>query len=274
MRTQRSIKLDADYGEFKNSEFLARFAVSEGSSLKSSVRTRLTAPFQRENSFPLYVYFLTDQEWDSAINSNDCFSFQNLAKFSLELSLRGDQEWSRFEEFEIEYSSRSQVWYAVVADCNGYLHKLYPAMPYIDVDIHMLNSGSEFSSEEYGVITLNIILFLVYAYFLASTTYAVVIEALRNDNVDNPTMGTILAIYMELLHIIAQTIHLFIYSYNGSGFFLLDVISTVLEMNSQFIIVGMLILIAFGWSITDVDIMKDTKYLVLGSITLVFHTMI
>ena len=72
---------------------------------------------------------------------------------------------------------------------------------------------------------------------------------------------------MELLHIGAQTIHLIVYSYNGLGFYILDVISTVLQMNSQIIVVGLLILIAYGWEITDTDIYKDSKkYVIFGGI--------
>ena len=146
-------------------------------------------------------------------------------------------------------------------------------MPYIEVDLHMLNSGSEFSSEQYGIIWLNAIFFFIYVYFLLSITISVVREALKHDHVDSPTMGAVLAIYMELLNIIMQTIHLYIYDYNGQGFFILDMLSTVCEMNSQFIISSMLVLIAYGWTITDVDILEDVRYVALGMGVLLVHTM-
>ena len=102
-----------------------------------------------------------------------------------------------------------------------------------------------------------------------------IINALRKDEIDNSTIGCIFAIYMELLHIVSQTVHLVIYSYNGQGFFLLDVISTVLQMNSQIVTAGLLILIAYGWEITDTDLSKNNnKYIILGGTVWVLHTFI
>ena len=43
--------------------------------------------------------------------------------------------------------------------------------------------------EEKGVVTLNIILLLVYTYFLATTTYAVFRQAMGSDNVEAPSMA-------------------------------------------------------------------------------------
>ena len=165
---------------------------------------------------------------------------------------RGDGEWSNWESYKVERIEKNQVWYIVISDCQGATHEAYPQLPKIEVDLHLLNSESEFSHEEYGVMTLYIILFVVYVYFLASTSYSVIVSVMRKDEVDNAVMACVFAIYMELLHIGAQSIHLFLYSQNGQGFFLLDLISNVLQMNSQIIVVGLLIIIAFGWEITDV----------------------
>lgn len=219
----------------------------------------------------MFIYFLTDKEWDNALSANNCNAFANSAKFTIQQSLRGDAEWTRWEAFEIERVTESQVWYAIAADCMG--HTSYPTMPYIEVDIHMLTSGSEFSSEESGVVYMNILLFLIYVYFLFSTTVTVVRNAVNSDSVDSPTMGAILAIYMELLHIILQTIHLYIYSDNGQGFFILDMLSTVCEMQSQLTISGILVMIAHGWTITDVDLIKDTKQIVIAGIVILVHTL-
>ena len=137
--------------------------------------------------------------------------------------------------------------------------------------MHMLNSGSEFSHEEYGIVPLNVILFLIYAYFLGSTTYKIIRTALNKEEIENPIIGMIFAIYLELLHIGSQSVHLYFYSRDGSGYFILDLVSTMLQMNSQIILIGLLTLIAFGWSITDLDVTKDIKYIILGGAVLVAH---
>ena len=58
------------------------------------------------------------------------------------------------------------MWYVVVSDWKGLTHASIPNLPKIEVDLHMLNSGSEFSHEEYGVMTLNFLLLTIYLYFL------------------------------------------------------------------------------------------------------------
>lgn len=128
MRTQIDVKLDSDSGEFTHSAFLARFPISEGSSFHSSLRVKLTAPFNPDTTvklsapfklnitYPVSVYYLTDVNWTQAIEANDCYSFEKLSKFTLNHTLNANGEWSSWKSFEVETMSRPLVWYAVLAD--------------------------------------------------------------------------------------------------------------------------------------------------------------
>mmetsp|Transcript_35648 Transcript_35648/g.41279 ORF Transcript_35648/g.41279 Transcript_35648/m.41279 type:complete len:273 (+) Transcript_35648:64-882(+) len=272
MTSTRSISLGINAGEMVQSQYISRFSVPYDATFTASIRLKLQDKFDSKLNFPVLVLFFDDDEWIQALHTGDCLKSKSLAKYELNSNLRGDGEWNNWETYEIPHVAKNQVWYVVVSDCAGVTHMAYPQLPYIDVELHMLNSGSEFSHEEYGVMTLYIILFLVYVYFLATTSYKIIVSALRRDEIENAIVGCVFAIYMELLHIVAQIIHMILYSQNGKGFFLLDLISTVLQMNSQITIVGILILIAFGWEIIDVDFTKDNKFMFLGGAIIVFHT--
>ena len=280
-RVKTSVRLEPS-NEIPNSQFVARFSVDQGSNLHASVRLKLEKAYDGSSTksladlnWPLYVYLIEDEHWEQVLNSKDCNSVGNLAKFQIGESsnlsgissnLRGDGEWGSWKSYEDQQIPNSQVWYVVVSDCSGGTHQAYPSLSDIEVDLHLLNSGSEFSNEEKGVVTMYVILLLVYMYFLISTTTSLVRSAMDKTEVEIPIMGCIFAVYMELLHIAAQCIHLYIYSSNGSGFFVLNLASTILQMNSQIIIIGMLIMIANGWLITNVDITENNKLMVLGAI--------
>jgi len=137
----------------------------------------------------------------------------------------------------------------------------------------MLNHGSEFSHEESGMIYLYSILLIVYLYFLATTAFKVGRDAMNKSEIDASVIGMLFAIYMELLHIATQCIHLYIYSYNGSGFNLLDLASTVLQMNAQIILIGLFVMIAYGWKVTENDITQNTPLIVLGGVVCVVQSL-
>lgn len=105
------------------------------------------------------------------------------------MTLTEDGQWSSLESYVVDNISKNQVWYVVVSDCLGLTHAKNPNLPKIVVELHMLNSESEFSHEEYGIMTLNFLLLIIYLYFLLTTTYNLVITALRKDEIDNAKVG-------------------------------------------------------------------------------------
>mmetsp|Transcript_25441 Transcript_25441/g.22604 ORF Transcript_25441/g.22604 Transcript_25441/m.22604 type:complete len:323 (-) Transcript_25441:22-990(-) len=190
----------------------------------------------------------------------------------MDLMLSGDGEWSQWRGVEKQDLPETTVVYAVITDCAGITHQSLPNMPKIIVDLHMLNHGSEFSHEESGLIYLYTILFFVYLYFLASTAFKIAKDAMNKSEIDASIIGMVFAIYMELLHIATQCIHLYVYTYNGSGFYLLDLASTFFQMNAQIVIIGLFVMIAYGWKITENDITKNTTLIIMGGVVCVIQS--
>lgn len=64
----------------------------------------------------------------------------------------GDGNWSeKYNQFVIA-KSNTKMWYVAVADCEGGTHLNFPSMPKIEIEIEILNGGSQFSQEEYGML--------------------------------------------------------------------------------------------------------------------------
>mmetsp|Transcript_12568 Transcript_12568/g.12612 ORF Transcript_12568/g.12612 Transcript_12568/m.12612 type:complete len:268 (+) Transcript_12568:488-1291(+) len=137
----------------------------------------------------------------------------------------------------------------------------------------MLNHGSELSHEDHGLIYLYPVLFIVYFYFLAKSVYSLGKDALNDVEVDPANIGIIFAIYTEFLHIACTSIHLYVYAYNGSGFYLLDLSATFFQMTAQVVVVGLFTMIAHGWKITENDIAENTGLVVLGGVICVVQSL-
>ena len=191
LKTFKSINLNNISGEIPNSEFISRFSLPYHSSLSSTFKVKLVEPYNSDQNFPLSFLFFDDDEWNEVIRTKDWERSKQLARYEHKVYLRSDGEWSNLESYSIPSISKNQVWYVVVSDCSGFTHQSNPNMSKIEVELHMLNSGSEFSHEEYGVLTLNIILLLIYLYFLASTTYSLAITAMNKDDIDQLKVGWI-----------------------------------------------------------------------------------
>ena len=265
MRVVQDVNLGPNSGEIPNGEFIARFAVNQGSNLHASVRVKLEKSHDSHTDYPVFLYLIDDADWESVIHGGKCENAARKAKYTIPpLTVRGDGEWSQWESVEEQDLPSTTVVYFVITDCAGVTHQSNPSLPKIKVDVHMLNHGSEFSHEESGLIYLYSILFLIYFYFLASTLFTVGKDVFNKSEIDAACIGMVFAIYMELLHIATQCIHLYVYIYNGSGFYILDLASTVLQMNAQVIIVGLFTMIAFGWKVTDKDISKNTTLIFVG----------
>lgn len=67
---------------------------------------------------------------------------------------------------------------------------------------------------------------------------------------DNPLLFVNGAIFAQLLSLICEAIHLYIYSYNGTGSFIFTLLHQIFSVGSQFIFTFLLILLSWGWTIS------------------------
>ena len=99
-----------------------------------------------------------------------------------------------------------------VADCAGNSHRKNPDMPKIEFEVKALNDGSHFSHEEYGVLMMNIVMFILFSYFFGSTLLVFMKDVKKQEALDSPTGLLVVGIFIELCHIGSNIIHLWVYS--------------------------------------------------------------
>ncbi len=119
-----------------------------------------------------------------------------------------------------------------------------------------MNENSHFSQDEMGILPLSVVMLILFNVFLGTTVWNYFKDARETRNWFQPLGILIIAILFELAHLSALTLHLLLFSVNGYGFFPLYVLSIITQAGSGVFVVGLLILIAFGWTIVH-DQMED-----------------
>jgi hypothetical protein len=164
-------------------------------------------------------------------------------------------------EWQIDHHVRTYGYYLVVADCQGGGSKRFKMMDY---DISFFNDETDhFPADEMGMFTLHIVCFMG----LASFAVQQIVISKQNarpgagsgsffpsfSEGPPPAATTLLmfAYVSELLSILFEILHLWWYGYNGTGLFVLDFTSEVLEGIAQTALAYLLLAFAGGWTLVE-----------------------
>jgi hypothetical protein len=96
----------------------------------------------------------------------------------------------------------------------------------------------------------------------------------KEEIVESPLALLIFAILIECTQIIAEFIHLYVYSIDGYGIWILDLLNNVLGVGSQFFVVCIFLLIGCGWTLTYHEIFEKDHYLFVGGFALALNGLI
>merc|ERR1711924_397588 len=111
------------------------------------------------------------------------------------------------------------------------------------------NDGSEFSIELQYMALVNALHLALCAYFLRQY-YHLSLRYISSAGTLHPVMITLSwALGLQGLAYVFHTTHLFIYVYNGSGIWILEFIAEILLVINQAVVSGLLVLIAFGYTL-------------------------
>jgi hypothetical protein len=123
-------------------------------------------------------------------------------------------------------------------------------MDYIKYELELLNDGSQFSHEYWGQLPITILAFGVFCYLLGSNGLKLYREVKKHEEYETPLALLLAAIFWEFIQLSLALVHLLVYWYDGDGFWLFDYLSTIFFVLSQVGIISLIMLIAYGWTIT------------------------
>jgi len=152
----------------------------------------------------------------------------------------------------IDTKVRTHGWKIIVADCA--LEQYNAKVPPMHFEIHLLNPGNtHLPADEFGLPRMYLFAFVAMGAF-----FLYLLSLLRSHfeetNKVHLVVRLLLTAYIfQILSLACELGHLQVYKYNGYGIRALDLFSEIFEGLSQTVISFVLICLASGWTLIEVD---------------------
>ncbi|XP_065187859.1 integral membrane protein GPR180-like [Sycon ciliatum] len=220
------------------------------------------------------LYLFYDEVWPKFLSSQNCAERLQLANIKLDLHDEVAGERTMAQWFEPHF------WYVIYADSKTCTDDGTSDTSLVTAELVFLNPDSRglarnhFSVDTSGLLTFYELLFIVNiagGYFFLHRMW----QGISKGGPLNAAVRMVsAAAVLQICAILFMTMHLWRFSSNGVGFTLLKSFAEFLDTVSQFVMLTMLISLAFGWTLgpRDRDLWADRK--VTGSLTLVAALML
>mmetsp|Transcript_19478 Transcript_19478/g.55704 ORF Transcript_19478/g.55704 Transcript_19478/m.55704 type:complete len:482 (+) Transcript_19478:122-1567(+) len=150
----------------------------------------------------------------------------------------------------IEHHVRTYGWFVIVADCalEQYNAKVSP----MSFELHLFNPGNtHLPADEHGLPKMYLFTFVAMSAYLVY-----LLKLLRSHYEETRRIHLVVrlllvAFIFQLTSVACELGHLFVYKSNGTGIFILDLLSEMFEGFSQTIISFVLICLASGWTLVE-----------------------
>jgi len=248
----------------KSWTYLSKFAIAPGTG-NFEVRLQFNKKFEQvtgvPDTVPLQIAIYLDDDWNAAMNAKECKDKLIYSRMNLTVFVPTSGSFSQVVRGELKQTVRTHVWFFVVHDCDKNLAKYYTAGNRLKWELEVRNSdGSHFSEEENGMILPQLLIMGIIIGFFVTNALKFYKFYKTEESVDYPTLILSCVLLCELAALFCEVLHLWAYSYNGKGYFILNFGNQAFSVLSQFTITCLLLLIAYGWTIRfmefeDMDIM-------------------
>lgn len=240
-----------------------------------NVKARLVKPYNNPgDQFKVDVIFYDDDLWEKALSTGDCTSKRQMRKMRSEILVNGSGEWSEVQNQFTLANDGTKMWYIAVADCEGFTHGRYPAMPKIEFQIEMKNAGSHFSEEENGSVTMGFIMNILILALFGKTIRDFYKDFKTEHTWENPLLFLLVGILGDYGSYFFNLVHNLVFMYDGEGFFIFKIFEDLSYMSAQVIIIWLLLMIGYGWTIKYKTVDEKDIYIIILLFVLMIHLMI
>ena len=226
-------------------KYVTKFAMGIGKGTWE-IRAQLVSPIEAESSeylsFIASVYI--DTNWPDVFTLDTCLEKEEISNSKHILLIPVNGKWSSAYSGTAIQKTRPRFWYFSLS--NSQLTKTHR----VRVEIWLKNAdSSEFSTEDNGLQYIYPCILLIYFFILFKTLVSLLDKFEKTITIEPSSLILNLAIFSQFGGILFEVIHLWIYSYNGKGIMLLELLYQSLELVSSIIVTVLLILIANGWTL-------------------------
>jgi len=267
-----SKKIDSNLYFSKNDKFIyiTKFAFDSGDGFFTFKAYSKHLDEEKNLTFNIF----SDEEWSNSKNIENCNEKILSARYSQVITLNPINNFHFQFNHSFKQEQKTQMWFFTLSNCN--LSQNYHTIYFqIIIELNIINSNKEeFSSDESGILT---ILLTILCFSILSLLYLILLyhkESKRMSSFMRPTMLLLFALIAFILTILFDVIHYFVFTFDGKGSLFFHVLSVLMEIESQFLVTLLLILLSWGWTITFVNIIDLELYIPLIVMANLMHLII
>jgi hypothetical protein len=252
--------------------YLTKFAMDIGKG-EWKIRARITKAVEAlaDEEVRLKATIYMDDNWPDVLNQDTCSSKVSEAKTAQDLDVPLNGDWSKEITGSLRQKSQPHVWYFAISDCDSNVM----AKSRFKVEVSVTNTdGSEFSLEEKGLEYLYTCLLVFFAALLYSTCRRTLLRYRLTEEIDGPQLGLCIAVSAACVSLLLESLHLWVYSYNGRGVVVIDFLAQALEVVSHLTLTLIFILMSSGWTLKYRDFPESDIYFPIGLLVVMAHVLV
>ncbi|KAJ3444427.1 intimal thickness receptor-related [Anaeramoeba flamelloides] len=248
-----ALRLEGSWKRSTNWDYFTRFCFHKSSQSYGNISWII------ETKKPLVLSFYDDQKgsWDSITNKDSCTLKNNKAKTNRNVYNKV-LSYEKFSDIK-----ESHMWYFSLSDCNS------DSITIENMQVHIWNPMSskwrqEFSCDQQGILALEVVFFI---FFLIITFVQIFLSVKLHRMKEFHTIFRFF-LYLIILRtggLLMSLVHFGSFAQNGIGSSGLFVFGSVIDIISEIGLYLLLVLLAFGWTIT-LKVIPYKKTLFSGSL--------
>jgi len=229
------------------------------------VSARLLA--KSSDDFYLNATAFIDQDWEKYRNLEVCQNLPKTTRIPVLVPFSG--EWSLPVQKKLKEADSPHMWYFSVFSCGvKQKTKLQVQMRFTD------QQGSEFSFEQQNLILTYVLMLACFSAAMLHNYKSIQLYAKKEDEIDPRLLLLLYSVGCELLSVVLESFHLWLFSHNGRGIEILSFLSQVLDVSSQLLTSTLLILLATGWGIKYKELPSPETYMPISLFMLLIYVIV
>ena len=115
---------------------------------------------------------------------------------------------------------------------------------------------------------------VVFTILLGTSAYNYFKQSKEDMSWIHPQVILMSSILIEVIHLLFQTVHYWVYYYDGEGIFVFYVFALINKVIAQVLLIWMLLMMAYGWTISYDDLKDKDIYIIVLCFVVMIHMMI
>ena len=244
---------------------ITRFGLGLGQG-NFSISARLKFPSE-DKAVKLNMVLYSGLKWTEDLMQMKCEQKLSQSSSKYEISLPSTSKWSKKTGGRLIQKQNPQMYYFVLADCSGSL-----IGKEIMIDFTVVNpDNNHFSIEMIGIKNSFAFALVLLLLIFGKNVWDFFQLWRKDEEVTGPRIWLNCAIFIMIVSVLLEFIHLYVFEKDGKGLSAFELISEIFALLYQLLISALLIVVASGWTIVFTRFPKPELYVPAIVVQVVIH---